>query len=248
MGNYESYGEIAGMEEFMEGFAEGMSSVSLFGDLWSNLLTICTYVFMAIGMYTIAKRRGINHPWLAWIPFGNTWLLGCISDQYRYVAHGQEKSKRKLMLGFEIATAATGTITIVALIIGIIQMFGGMDMDMMEVVEPDAAYIAEALAPIVVALVLCFVMLGFAIALTVLQYMALHDLFKSCNPATSTVFLVLSIVLSLFGFGVVQAIFVFVTRNKDLGMPQRQTPVMYTQPTWQPTQPPVEPWEQNNEF
>lgn len=248
MGNYESYGEIAGMEEFMEGFAEGMSSVSLFGDLWSNLLTICTYVFMAIGMYTIAKRRGINHPWLAWIPFGNTWLLGCISDQYRYVAHGQEKSKRKLMLGFEIATAATGTITIVAVIIGIIQMFGGMDMDMMVVVEPDATYIAEALAPIVVALVLCFVMLGFAIALTVLQYMALHDLFKSCNPATSTVFLVLSIVLSLFGFGVVQAIFVFVTRNKDLGMPQRQTPVTYTQPTWQPTQPPVEPWEQNNEF
>jgi hypothetical protein len=32
-------------------------------------------------MYTIAKRRQINHPWMAWVPVVDMYLLGCISDQ-----------------------------------------------------------------------------------------------------------------------------------------------------------------------
>ena len=46
-------------------------------------LAIVSYVLLAWGLFTIAKRRGINKPWLAWIPVVNVWMLGCISDQYR---------------------------------------------------------------------------------------------------------------------------------------------------------------------
>lgn len=67
-------------------------------NLLSFAMTVGNYVLMALGLYTIAKRRGINKPWLAWVPVGNFWLLGCISDQYRHVARGQVKNKRKSML------------------------------------------------------------------------------------------------------------------------------------------------------
>ena len=248
MANYEYYGDYSSIEEALE----GMLGMSLASNMWSSLVSLATYVFMAIGLYAIAKRRGIRHPWMGWVPFANVWLLGCISDQYRYVAHGQEKSKRKVMLGLDIATAALGVVAIVLVVVGLISMFSRMDSHLgmleEELIMNDASYFADVLGPMMIAVVLCLVMLGTAIALTVLQYMALYDLFNSCNPATSAVFLALSIVLTLFGFGIVQAIFVFACRNKDLGMPVRQTPMMYAQqPTWQPQQPPVEPWEHNDD-
>ena len=247
MGNYEYYGGYSSAEEAVE----GVLGMSLTSNLWSMAIGIATYVFMAIGLYAIAKRRGINHPWLAWIPFGNIWLLGCVSDQYRYVAMGQEKSKRKIMLGLDIATTAIGIAAIVLAFATIIHVFAAMDSNLgvleEEVMMEDGYSVAGAIGSLMGAVGLCLVMCGTAIALMVLQYMALYDLFRSCDPAPATVFLVLSIVLSLFGFGVVQAIFVFACRNKDLGMPPRCNQVIYDQPVWQPPQPPVEPWELNNE-
>lgn len=40
------------------------------------LFYIISYVFKGIGMYTIAKRQGMDYPWLAFIPFARTYLHG----------------------------------------------------------------------------------------------------------------------------------------------------------------------------
>lgn len=37
---------------------------------------VISYVFKGIGMYTIAKRQGMDYPWLAFIPFARTYLHG----------------------------------------------------------------------------------------------------------------------------------------------------------------------------
>ena len=74
----------------------------LFGSV-GPLLGILSYVLTALALYTIARRRGISNPWLAWLPVADTWLLGSLSDQYRYVARGQEKHKRIWLLALNIA-------------------------------------------------------------------------------------------------------------------------------------------------
>lgn len=246
MGMYENYGDFTNVEEAVE----GMLGLGLMSNMGSIIMGIVTYVFMALGLYTIAKRRGIHNAWLAWIPFGNVWLLGCISDQYRYVAMGQEKSKRKVMLGLDIATAAVGIAAIVMLLGAVFRLMGKMDSHLgvleEELLMEEMGYFSQVIGPLFGALGLCLVMCGTAIALTVLQYMAMYDLFRSCNPATSAVFLVLSIVMSLVGFGIVQAIFIFASRNKDLGMPPRHYQMYSEQPVWQPPQPPVDPWDNNH--
>ena len=53
------------------------------------IFSVVTYVLTSLGLYTMAKRRMINHPWLSWVPVANMWILGSLSDQYRYVARGQ---------------------------------------------------------------------------------------------------------------------------------------------------------------
>jgi len=43
---------------------------------------ILSYVLSSLSVYTIAKRRMISNPWLAWIPLANYWTIGAIADDY----------------------------------------------------------------------------------------------------------------------------------------------------------------------
>lgn len=92
---------------------------SIFGSSSDGIdaLGVLSYVLLALGLYAIAQRRCIRKPWLAWIPVANMWLLGCISDQYQYLVHGQQKSKRKTLLIFEILTLVLSMITAILAVV-----------------------------------------------------------------------------------------------------------------------------------
>ena len=77
------------------------------------VFAIVSYVLRSVGLYTIAKRRGIHHPWLAWLPIGDAWIMGSISDQYQYVAKGKIRNRRKVLLGLNIAMFALSTAMLV---------------------------------------------------------------------------------------------------------------------------------------
>ena len=59
---------------------------------------IALYVLQALGLYTLAQRRGIRKSWFAWIPVLSLWTLGSLSDQYRYVVRHQFRSRRKWLM------------------------------------------------------------------------------------------------------------------------------------------------------
>lgn len=44
------------------------------------LLSIMCYIFLAVALYTIAKRQGVKPAGLAWVPILNFYLLGKIAD------------------------------------------------------------------------------------------------------------------------------------------------------------------------
>lgn len=210
----------------------GESLGALFGLTWSTLptlISIAVYVFTALGLYTLAQRRGLRHPWLAWIPVANVWILGSLSDQYRYVVRGQVRSKRKALLTLNIISAVMGVVMVVVIMAAVIRcVFSFRGASETEIVNALMGSIMGVLA-------LCVPWAGVAIASAVLSYMALYDIYTSCDPANNTVYLVLSI---LFGF--TQAIFLFLCRNRDDGMPPRRD----TQPQYR--QPIQEPWEQQD--
>lgn len=210
----------------------GESLGALFGLTWSTLptlISIAVYVFTALGLYTLAQRRGLRHPWLAWIPVANVWILGSLSDQYRYVVRGQVRSKRKALLTLNIISAVMGVVMVVVIMAAVIRcVFSFRGASETEIVNALMGSIMGVLA-------LCVPWAGIAIASAVLSYMALYDIYTSCDPANNTVYLVLSI---LFGF--TQAIFLFLCRNRDDGMPPRRD----TQPQYR--QPIQEPWQQQD--
>ncbi|MGI6707497.1 MAG: hypothetical protein ACOX6S_15125 [Clostridia bacterium] len=40
------------------------------------IIAIVLHILMALGLYKMAQNRGIENPWLAWIPVANLYILG----------------------------------------------------------------------------------------------------------------------------------------------------------------------------
>ena len=179
------------------------------------LLSIAIYVLTALALYTIARRRGLKNPWLAWIPVADSWLLGSLSDQYRYVVKGEHKSKRKILLFFRVLITIMW-ISLMGLLVNL--CFHAVGNAFWGTMTEDRVF--QILHQALNLLVVCLPLIGISIAYAVFRYMALYDIYKSLDPANSVLFLVLSIL-----FGVTEPFFLFFSRNKDDGMPPRKEPV-----------------------
>jgi len=175
-------------------------------------LPLATYVLQSLGLYKIAKNRGIKKPWLAWLPIGESWILGSISDQYRYVAKGEITNRRKALLWLYVVFF----VIYIALFAVFFSFVFSLAFHMVgEYIPDELPY--ESLVMLFVMLGLLLVMLVAAIVLAVFRYIALYDLYKSCDPGDAAVFLVLSIL-----FSVLMPLFIFFMRNKEGGMPPRR--------------------------
>lgn len=180
------------------------------------IIGITGYVLSSWGMHSIAKRRGISKAWLAWLPFGSEWILGCISDQYQLAAKGKNKSRRKILLGLSLGMIPA---TVLYVVTYVLFMVGAMGPVFVPSGTSDMS--AEVLLVLVSLFMVASVLLLMVLSVIyiIFMYMALFDLFQSCNPDTGVVFLVLSIV-AVFVLSIdLSPIFVFIDRKKDLGMP-----------------------------
>ena len=184
----------------------------------SSLLTfglgIAIYILQALGIYTIAMRRGIKHPWMAWLPLVNMWVLGSISDQYRYVVKGQIRNRRKVLIGLYIAILALGLVFFCVAIGMLVNLL--VQIPQLLQMTPEQALQSGAGLLI---LTVCYALLVWVLNVIALvfQYVCLYDLYGSCCPDNQVLFLVLSIL-----FNVTMPFFVFACRNKDGGMPPRK--------------------------
>lgn len=211
------------------------------GGVPSGALGIAGYILSSLAIYGISKRRGLKNPWLAWIPVANCWLLGSISDQYRYVVKGENKSKRKVLLILSVLKAvfaAAVAVTAAVLMGGALEILlrGGY-------IDPERILVSQMLGPVLTVLGLSLPLAGVTIAYVVVRIMALYDVYKSLDPNNCVLYLVLSII-----FKVTEPFFLFFNRNKDEGMPPRK---MAEEPEFQQYQEPVRPYwetEENKDY
>ena len=178
----------------------------------STLLGIATYVLSSLALYSLATRRGIDKAWLSWVPVLNVWIIGSLSDQYRYVVKGQYKSKRKILLILNLISLVVGLILAIVVIGVTVELTTGAIYGVR-----GNELLNSVLGSALGATGLALTMGGISIAAAVIRYMALYDIYMSMDPANSVLFLVLSII-----FNVTEAFFLFFSRNRDDGMPPRR--------------------------
>ena len=159
------------------------------------------WILGSIGLHKVAKRRGIRHAWLAWLPIGCHWILGCVSDQYQHLVLGKVTSRRKILLILNLASFVLGiaymVMTVVAEVLMGESIVGGVLLAM------GIPYLLT---------------LGVSITLMVFYHICNYDFYRSCKPDSAVVFLVLGIFLPIC-----KPFFYFACRKKDLGFVIPQT-------------------------
>ena len=205
--------------EHMHMMEDALENVTITGN-FGGIVAIASYVFCALALYTIAQRREIKKAWLAWVPVLNVWILGSISDQYRYVVKGEIRSKRKVLLTLNIINFILGWAAVIKVIVTIVMFaFGRIDLNNeMEVIR-------QALGSLVWFIPVAIL----GIVSLIFRIMALYDVYTSCDPANNVLYLVLSLIPAINQ--VTQPMFLFLCRDKDEGMPpRRQSPEAYQEP------------------
>lgn len=205
------YGYSAGIgDHLLSGFS-GFMSVFLF--LYYFIVygaALAMYIIEAMSLYTIAKRRGIHHAWLAWIPIGNAWLLGSISDQYQLVAKNEVRTRRKVLLGLSLSTVATTLLVWVFFSISFLTSAANIHLGSFNI---GSFFYGASFAIMLLCSVAALII---AIVQTVFQYVAYFDVYASCNPRNAVLDLIFSII-----FPVVIPFMLLSCRKKDHGMPAR---------------------------
>ena len=213
-----------------------------------NLVSLAAYVLQAIGFYTIAKRRGIRHAWLAWVPVGCVWILGSISDDFKERLTGRPHNKRKLLIVLPVVLVVLTFLTVNLAATTVLKLFTPEEVkelallsaevgtDMYAMTEEEfVAYLEDLLTqritdPLLAeleqdAINLLLMGLGcliFGVWAAVLEWMSVLDLYESTVPAKKTKYFLLGLFLGI------QGVFIFLCRDKD-AMPAAL--------------PPKEPWE-----
>lgn len=211
---------------------------ALLGSVPSGLFGIAGYILSSLAIYSISKRRGLNNPWLAWIPVVNCWLIGSISDQYRYVVKGENKSKRKVLLILSILMAVFVLAVVIMAIAMLSGVIGGLGRSHYGYGFDEQRLLSQVMGPVLSILGLALPLAGISLAYVVVRYMALYDVYRSLDPSNAVLYLVLSIL-----FKVTEPFFLFFNRSKDQGMPPRKQ----TEEPVHTYQEPVRPyWETEN--
>ena len=214
----------------------------------ANLVSLAAYVLQAIGLYTIAKRRGIPHAWLAWVPVGCVWILGSISDDFKSRTTGRSYNKRKFLVALSVALLVLSFLTVDVATTAVLKVFTPEEVKELAVLSSEVGtdmyamteeeffvYLEDLLAqrmtePVVAELeqnVINLLLLGLGcltvgIWAAVLEWMSILDLYESTVPAKKTKYFLLGLLLGI------QGLFIFLCRDKDA------MPVAL---------PPEEPWE-----
>lgn len=178
-------------------------------------VSIASYVIQSLSLYSIAKRRAIQNPFLAWIPVGNTWIMGSISDQFQFVRKGKV-TKRKMI------TTALHIASILLMALYFVVYFAAFFLPL--IFEEDVSEEGVLFAALI-----ALAMFAVSIAASVFQYIVLYDLYCSCQPANAVLYLILSILVPIS-----LPILLFLCRNKDEGMIPQEVPAAPNPPQHDP--------------
>lgn len=96
-----------------------LATISVIMILLAIGIVVLFYVFESLGLYAIAKRRGVASPGLAWVPVANYWIMGCIADQYDEYTTAKSMNLKNILLWLSIGSVLAGLIPFIGWLVGV---------------------------------------------------------------------------------------------------------------------------------
>ncbi len=159
-----------------ETMATGIVIVVLFIYLILMGFLVAAYVLQSLAFHTLARRRGIANPWLAWIPCGNYWIAGALARDHDK-QNGIDRRWDKTLLILSVASIASFFVIYIVFFILIIML--GLEPSNETLTEEFAL---KMIAPIVIFYIVLILVMVAMMALQTLTYVCVYKIFESTVP------------------------------------------------------------------
>ena len=156
--------------ESLEFFLAVYSAVSVLAVAYA----LFNYVATGVSLFRMMDKAGVSNPWMAWVPFCNSYALGALADNYNLLWEAKPTSYAKKVLAWHIVVTALAQPLILALY----------------AMKPDTA----------VPMDLWLLLLGYVAAgvvYTVFYSISLYKLYRTFAPESATGLLVLSVLVGI---------------------------------------------------
>ena len=153
------------------------------------LVGIAYYIMYGIALLRMAKRAGVKHGWLGFVPIADNWLLGRLSD----VGSSRRHSGARL-LGFSAATACSGICSLIALSSMFVRLIADENLHAAVSDEVAMQMVFSTSLPLLLFSLLAFVC---AVCTAVFQCMALYRVGVNFGGASGSGFGI-ALILTIF--------------------------------------------------
>lgn len=153
---------------------------------------IVQYVLQSLALYTIADRRGLPNPWMAWIPVALYWVVGGIVDDYE-ATRGVRRKWRVVLL-----------VLVLAVVLSLILFYIFFFIMMFSTISNSMSYDFNEAAVLGELLLMYVFLIPMALAGSALQAcytVCLYKVFESTVPEKAVKYLLLGLLVP-FAMGV----------------------------------------------
>ena len=154
------------------------------------------YILQSLGLYRLAKNRGIDAPWLAWIPVGKSYIMGSLSEASPYI----KKKFPKMRIIFPSITGGYLFVVIILTVVMVTRYLISFPMW-----ESDFMGFNFFGSYIIIFNIIIYVL---GLAVTASGVFVMYHIYKVYDPANAVLYTVLSAIGLSF-------IFLFIIRNKQ---------------------------------
>lgn len=158
------------------------------------------YVLTGISVMKLARRRGIDNAWLAWIPVANNWLFGKLAE-----SEGKNKNLAVTLLILSIVPAFLLVVVFIMTV-------------MYAAAEANWAYATDhtdMVGYILGITLVALLMIGVAIAQIVVRFVAYYSICKIHTGPKYMGYFLGGLIPSLFGVGILVPIMLLVMALKE---------------------------------
>ena len=203
-----------GIEKINE---EIVAAVWIMALVLTVICQVVIYIIRSLALMRMASRRGLPKPWLAWIPVGSEYMLGCIYDDIR---------SQRGVGGFALRTPLA-TVSAMSWIVNIASWAGWMRIinEIISMVSSssgtfsleDFIYYFSSMTSVSLQILLWLAQLV-SLVLQALQLFFFYTVSQEYLPSNAVIYVALSIFMPfLIPF------FLFFMRNKEPYRPHRPT-------------------------
>ena len=94
---------------YFDEYTNFLGPIAIFFIVLLVLISIVMYIFGALGLMALAKKNKLDNPWLAFIPIGNSYLLGKLGFEVYSSKEEKNPTLTWILFGASLASCIVGS-------------------------------------------------------------------------------------------------------------------------------------------